>query len=336
MPSSPAAIADRTDAFPHVRGLYDYWARRTRQADAQPLPDMQARILLDMLGLGLEQTMRHVGIETPDYPTFEAWIAATAGLPDPDALDRYHAWLDGAPVPDATRRRLRAIEDAPPVLDAADLAHWDEHGYVIVRSAITADEAKAAETLLWRTVQARPEDTDSWYRVRNNGIMVQVFQDPALDAIRRSARAHKAFAQLWGTANLWSSVDRMSFNPPERPGRAFPGPKLHWDVSLTLPIPFATQGILYFTDTSANQGAFELVPGFHRGIESWLDGLGDADPRQVDLSAEAQRIAARAGDLIIWRHELPHGASPNSADRPRMAQYMTMYSPDYQAQTVWR
>ena len=40
--------------------------------------------------------------------------------------------------------------------------------------------------------------------------------------------------------------------------------------------------------------------------------------------------------LVIWRHELPHGASPNTADRPRMVQYVNRYTPRTIVQRVWR
>jgi len=334
MSASTALAADSGTIFSHVQGLRDYWAMMTGQGPR--LPAMQSRILLDMLGLGLEQTVMFVGRERPDFPDFRSWILATAGLPDPDALARYTAWLEGVPMPEATATRLRAIEEMPPVLDADDLAHWDEHGYVILRQAISLEEARAAEALLWRVEGADPANPATWYGPRNNGIMVQVFQDPALEPARRSPRVHKAFAQLWGTSDLWATVDRMSFNAPERPNRPFQGPGLHWDVSLTLPIPFAIQGLVYFTDTSADQGAFRLVPGFHHRLESWMEGLGDVDPRSVNLDAEAKPIAANAGDLILWRQDLPHGASPNRTDRPRMVQYVTMYSPDYRSQPVWK
>jgi len=337
MATSPASLADPISPLPEIRGLADYWALRTGRAQTSDLSAMQSRMLLDMLGLGLEQTITYLGLEWPDYPTFEAWIVETAGLPDPLLLARYNAWLDGAPPPEAMLERIAAIEAAAPVLDADDLAHWEREGYVILREAITLEEARAAEALLWQQVKGTPDDPQSWFNTpRNNGIMVQHFQDPALEPARRSARVHKAFAQLWGTADLWSTVDRMSFNPPVAPGRAFQGPKLHWDVSLVTPIPFATQGILYLTDTSADQGALQVVPGFQHRIEAWLDGLGDADPREVDLSGEARTIAAGAGDLIIWRQDLPHGASPNRAERPRMAQYINMYSADLESHPVWR
>jgi ectoine hydroxylase-related dioxygenase (phytanoyl-CoA dioxygenase family) len=128
----------------------------------------------------------------------------------------------------------------------------------------------------------------------------------------------------------------MSFNPPARPGSPGLGLRLHWDVSLAVPIPFATQGILYLTDTAADQGALELVPGFHNRLESWLAGLGDRDPRQEDISADAITIAAGAGDLVIWHQALPHGASHNRARQPRMAQYLNMYSPDWRMHPDWR
>ena len=331
------ALLDAHTGLPEIKGLADYWAVLTGRAQASELSLMQSRLLLDMLGLGLEQAITYLGQECPDYPAFEAWIVETAGLPDPLLLARYNAWLDGAPVPETMQRRIAAIDAAAPVLDAEDFAMWESEGYVILREAITREEARAAEALLWRQVKGTPDDPDSWFNsARNNGIMVQYFQDPALEPARRSARVHKAFAQLWDTADLWMTVDRMSFNPPERPGRPFQGPRLHWDVSLTLPIPFATQGILYLTDTSADQGALQLVPGFQHRIEAWLEGLGDADLREVDLSGEARTIAAGAGDLIIWRQDLPHGASPNRAERPRMAQYINMYSADLESHSVWR
>ena len=335
MAASPASPID--PALPEIRGLADYWAVRTGRTQVSDLPEMQSRLLLDMLGVGLEQTLTYLGQEWPDYAAFEAWIVETAGLPDPLLLARYNAWLDGAPVPEAMQRQIEAIDAAAPVLGADDLAMWESEGYVILREAITREEAHAAEALLWRQVKGTPGDPESWFNsARNNGIMVQYFQDPALEPARRSARVHKAFAQLWGTADLWMTVDRMSFNPPEGPGRPFQGPRLHWDVSLALPIPFATQGILYLTDTNADQGALQLVPGFQHRIAAWLDGLGEADPREVDLSGEARTIAAGAGDLIIWRQDLPHGASPNRAERPRMAQYINMYSAGLESHSVWR
>jgi ectoine hydroxylase-related dioxygenase (phytanoyl-CoA dioxygenase family) len=77
------------------------------------------------------------------------------------------------------------------------------------------------------------------------------------------------------------------------------------------------------------------VPGFQHRIAAWLDALGGADPRQVDLSDQTITVPANAGDLVIWRYDLPHGASPNRSDRPRMAQYANMYAPHWVDNPVW-
>lgn len=318
-----------------VQGLHRLWASRTRQPGAEPLPAMQQRILLDALGLGIEQTARQFGLQ-PDYATFEDWILATAGPPDPARLARYHAWLAGDPAPAQTRALLDTVDAMPPVLDADDLARWGADGVVVLRHAITRAEADAVEDLLWRQLGAFPDDPASWYGCATQGIMFQFFQHPAMEPARRSPRIHKAFAQLWGSSDLWATTDRLSFNPPETQRYRFTGPHLHWDTSIALPIPLSMGGILYLTDTAADQGALRVVPGFHHRIEAWLATLGDADPRTIDLSAEAVTIPAGAGDLVIWRNELPHGASANRNTRPRMAQYVSMYPPGWREHPVWR
>lgn len=332
MMSAMAAMIDLSD----VRGFDTLWAQLTFRAPRITPRDQTERMLLDALGLGLEQAIQYLGRERPERGEFEDWVLATAGPPDAEAVARYHAWLDGAPLPECAQARVDAIDAAPAVLDGADLAHWEREGWVVLRQAISASEAAAAEALLWQLVGGDPALPASWYGARGNGIMVQHFQHPALDVARRSPRIHKAFAQLWGTADLWTTIDRMSFNPPETPAHPFQGPRLHWDVSLARPIPFATQGILYLTDTAADQGALTLVPGFHHRLDAWLDAIGEGDPRRIDLDEAAVPIPAGAGDLVIWRQDLPHGASPNRSSRPRMAQYVNYYSPALPVHPEWR
>jgi hypothetical protein len=207
----------------------------------------------------------------------------------------------------------------------------------VLHDAVPKEAREAAVQALWDHLDARADDPETWYRPNDHGIMVQYFQHPAFEANRHSARLHKAFAQLWGTADLWATTDRVGFNVPERPGFMFRGPDLHWDVSVKTPIPFGTQGILYLTDTPSEQGAFTLVPGFQRWGEDWLKCLPPgANPRQQDLHAlGATPVGGRAGDLIIWHQALPHGASPNRGTRPRLVQYINMFPTHYEEQEEW-
>ena len=294
-------------------------------------------LVTDALGLGLEQTQQHLFQNSPSFEEFERWIVETTGGIDPVQIERINAAVSGAPVPPSVSDWLAKIDEMEPVLTTADLAHWAEHGYVIVHDAVPEESRAAAEQVIWNHLGARPDDQDSWYVPNDHGIMVQLFQNPAFTANRRSPRIHKAFAQLWGTSDLWVSTDRVGFNVPERPGWMFRGPNMHWDVSLARPIPFGTQGILYLTDTPPEQGAFTCVPGFQNRIDAWLDGLpAGTNPRTEDLHALGSKpIEGRAGDLIIWDHKLPHGSRPNRGSRPRIVQYLNMYPTRREEREEW-
>lgn len=216
-----------------------------------------------------------------------------------------------------------------PVLTKEDLAFWEENGYVIVRDAVPIENCQAAEQAVWDFLEMDGDNTESWYPdPPRRGIMVEIYQHQALWNNRQSPRLHQAFSEIWGTDKLWVSFDRASMNPPEREDWKFTGPFLHWDMSLDdMPVRLKVQGVLYLADTPSNQGAFTCIPGFHRKLEEWMKNLpSDADPRRVirEYQDQAVPIAANAGDLIIWHSALPHGSSPNSAELPRMAQYITM------------
>lgn len=287
------------------------------------------RTVMFGLGLALEDTFQYLYQNAPTFEEFEQWILEiNGGSIAPKQIERINATLDGKEYGEELKIWFHKIEADEDVLSENDLAFWEENGYVILRDAVTKEEAKAAETAVWEFLCKNPEDPDTWYggSKKTQGIMVQQFHHEAFRANRNSPRIHKAFAQLWGTVDLWAAIDRVSFNPPERfPDWQFPGPRLHWDMSLELPLHFGIQGILYLTDTSKEQGAFTCIPAFHKRIESWLKSLPkDKDPRCESFEGEATPIAANAGDLIIWHQALPHGSSPNRADYPRIVQYVNM------------
>ncbi|MCJ2187027.1 phytanoyl-CoA dioxygenase family protein [Novosphingobium beihaiensis] len=322
-------------SFAAVRGLEDFWTRGREGRRATPEESHADKVMLSALGIGIGEVLSALYNTELDFPAFCGWIAANAGAPDTDRIARYHAWRGGAPLPSTTRATLDAIDAMAAVLSSEDLAHWDEHGFIVVPGAISPDEAAAAERALWEALNASPRDPASWPCAETEGIWVNLYHHPAMEPARRSARAFKAFAQLWGTADLWPTIDRLGFNPPVTKWHGYRGGGIHWDVSLARPIPFGTQGILYLTDTAADQGALRVVPGFHRTIDSWLDGEGREDPRSHDFTAQARPIPAGAGDLVIWHHALPHDASPNRSQKPRLVQYLNMFSADVPANPIW-
>jgi ectoine hydroxylase-related dioxygenase (phytanoyl-CoA dioxygenase family) len=246
--------------------------------------------------------------------------------------------LAGQPYGEELQNSLKRTEESADVLTAEDLEFWEENGYVIVREAVSREQARATETAVWEFLGMEPNDPASWYeKPIGKGIMMDFYHHPTLLENRRAPRIQKAFAQLWKTADLWATTDRTSFNPPETKNYCFPGPRLHWDMSLEPPFHFGTQGLLYLCDTPAEQGAFRCVPKFHRKLEKWLKDLPEnTDPRQVDLEAEAVSIAAHAGDFVVWHHALPHGSSPNRGKYPRIVQYLNMYPLEFTENEEWR
>jgi hypothetical protein len=68
------------------------------------------------------------------------------------------------------------------------------------------------------------------------------------------------------------------------------------------------------------------VPGFQHRIQEWLGQLAvGSDPNMQDLHALGSKaIGGQSGDLIIWHQLLPHGASPNLGNQPRIVQYINM------------
>ena len=308
--------------------LEDLWRRLTRRRPNSKSNWLLDSIVLEGLGLPLEEARQYLARTQPAFGEFEQWILErNDGLIEPLRLERLNATIAQTPYSAGLQSALRTIETSGPVLSKNDLSFWEENGYVVLHEAISAPACRAAERAIWDFLRMNPDDPATWYQPSTHGIMRQFFHHPTLRANRKSTRIHKAFAQIWGAADLWMTVDRVSFNPPERPGWKFPGPDLHWDVTLASPIPFGVSGMIYLTDTESTQGAFTCVPGFHRRIDVWLKSLpAGAAPRREDLeSLGAVPIAGRAGDLIIWHKALPHGSRPNRSTRPRIVQYLSMH-----------
>jgi len=215
------------------------------------------------------------------------------------------------------------------VLSREDLRFFKKNGYVVAREVVSRAQAERTARAAWDFAGMDPDDPETWYPEEHRGIMVEMYQHQLQWDNRTAPRVHQAFAQVWGTDQLWVSHDRVSISPPARDPDA-PEHGLHWDKGdeglARRPVPFGVQGILYLTDTPPEQGAFICVPGFQHRIEAWLDALPQGEnPRAQDLLAlGAERIPARAGDLVIWQTALPHTASLNRGQAPRVAQYITM------------
>lgn len=276
------------------------------------------KALLDLSGIGLEPGIQalHRSNRLSDFIAF---------------LTPYLQQLDL----DALNQQLRDLkqqsnEPVPQVLNAEQLEFWQREGYLVVPAVLSAEQCQQSCEVIWQYLQADPQQPDSWYQKTDKmqKIMLQLFRHPVLDANRDVPLIRQIFQQLWQRTDLVMTTDRVSFNPPETALWSFPGPDMHWDVELITPVPYATQGLIYLTDTEEQQGAFSCVPGFHLKIDDWIKNSGKSAmelQQQNWADWPVKAIAAKAGDLIIWHQALPHGASRNLYHLPRMVHYINMY-----------
>jgi hypothetical protein len=114
---------EQQDGLDYVPGLRDFW---TARMTGEPLGfDQRQRLVLDALGLGLEQTLQFIFQNRPDFNQFSEWVTETASAPDPIRIERLRSALTGAPPPAPIARQLAEIQSMAPVLDADDLASWE-------------------------------------------------------------------------------------------------------------------------------------------------------------------------------------------------------------------
>ena len=322
-----------------VMHLKRYWQKCQLKKDGSLASDAFPEewnidiILLSALGLGLEQTLKEIYNSLKDFNDFENWVLSinNGELPK-EKIEQLNRYIHN--------RENGIVEgEIEKVLDESDISFWNVNGYLIIRNVISGQDCEDTINAICDFIDIERDDPSTWYNNHpaRQGIMVQLFQHPALEKNRLSEKIRKAYEQLWSRKDLWVNTDRVGFNPPETSFWKFPGPKMHWDVSLACPIPFGLQGILYLADTASNQGVFTLVPGFHNKIESWLGSLPPSvNPRNEDIYALGTKpIEAKAGDFIIWHQALPHGSSPNTSELPRFVQYINYAPLDAEVNEVW-
>tara|TARA_R110000744_G_scaffold119126_2_gene222294 strand:+ start:3235 stop:4242 length:1008 start_codon:yes stop_codon:yes gene_type:complete len=287
--------------------------------------------VFNALGLGTEPTIKYLMQSNNSFDQFESWILKNGRISKP-IIEQFNAVV-------SSEKENHFIPEET-VFNQSELEQWHQNGYIILKNAVPEIDCIKTVNLIYNTIEANSSEPDSWYKPHplKNGIMIQLFNSPILESNRLSKKIQIAYQQLWNRKDLLVSMDRVSFNPPETRSYKFPGPKLHWDVSLKTPIPFGLQGLLYLSDTDENQGAFTVIPGFHKNIENWLKNLNDDEnPRDINLLNDYKKkhIAAKAGDFIIWNQCLPHGSSPNTSDKPRIVQYINYQPIDLEYQAEW-
>jgi ectoine hydroxylase-related dioxygenase (phytanoyl-CoA dioxygenase family) len=235
------------------------------------------------------------------------------------------------------------------VLSEDDWKFWKENGYIVIKNAVSCEQAQTTANFLWEFEEKNPDNAETWYappraemqmkELTNTG-MVEVYNNQYLWNNRQMQSVYDAFVDIWGTEKLWVTIDRANLNFPMRAGFEYKG-FIHWDYDPDTK-PVNVQGVLALADqTDENMGGFQCVPELFRTYDTWkLTQPETRDHFKPDVSGfELKKVKMQAGDLLIFNSLQPHGIRPNrSNNKVRIAQYISMMpaEEDNEALRQWR
>ncbi len=271
-----------------------------------------------------------------------------------EMANQAHEEIPGNPsTATSSKQKLNDRANGVPlrVMSEEDWKFWIHNGYIVIKNAISREQAQRTAEFLWEFDEKDPNDPETWYAPPRAAMkmkeltgtgMVEVYNNQHLWNNRQEQRVYDAFVDIWGTEKLWVTIDRANLNFPNRPGHEKKG-FIHWDYDPETR-PQNVQGVLALADqTDENMGGFQCIPWLYRNYDTWkLSQPEDRDHFQPDITGLEDKIVKvplEAGDLLIFNSTQPHGIRPNkSGNKVRIAQYISMMpaEEDNEALRDWR
>ena len=254
--------------------------------------------------------------------------------------DNEHKEIPGNPsTAKSSIQKLRssASKDTLRVLTMNQWNFWIENGYIVVKNAVSREQALKTAEFIWEFDDKDPFDPSTWYaearaememkELAGTG-MVEVYNNQHLWNNRQTQRVYDSFVDIWGTEKLWTTIDRANLNFPIRPGFEYKG-FIHWDYDPDTK-PQNVQGVLALGDqTDQEMGGFQCIPWLYKNYDTWKlsqpEDRNKFQPEISNLEDKIVKVSLEAGDLLIFNSTQPHGIRPNnSKDKVRIAQYISM------------
>lgn len=254
--------------------------------------------------------------------------------------NKYHEKIPGNPTTATSssfKLNDRSNKNPLRVLSEEDWKFWIYNGYIVIKDAISKEQASKTANFLWEFEDKDENDASTWYAPPRAEIemtelagtgMIEVYNNQALWNNRQTQKIYDAFVDIWGTEKLWVTIDRANLNFPIKPGYTYKG-FIHWDYDPETR-PQNVQGVLALADQNdLDMGGFQCIPELYRSYDKWKLGQPvDRDRFNPDITKYEDKIIKvklNAGDLLIFNCTQPHGIRPNlSKNKVRIAQYISM------------
>jgi Phytanoyl-CoA dioxygenase (PhyH) len=218
-----------------------------------------------------------------------------------------------------------SVLPAIPLFTADHRLQLQKRGFTRVESVIPKELTSRVLDSLTDVSSIDFNDHSTWYNLPDvyPGIIPSHHHQSQWD-IRQHPRLFQVFSELWGSTDLWVSMDRIAFVPPMRAHEPV-NCTLHWDMDPRT--EFIWQAMVYLTDAPTKRAPFTAAPDVFQNLMAWWARHPElTDFSEADFSnEESVMVPGNAGDLIIWDSRLPHGPGPNRNQLPRVMQAVTMF-----------
>lgn len=207
-------------------------------------------------------------------------------------------------------------------------AALDTHGYVVVTGVLTAAQCDRACGQTWDWLEAlspaiRRAEPDTWATanrpIHSRGLIQHYNVGFQRASIEVRMLASRVFAELYGTAELWTSFDGISVTRRPNGNRFVQFDDLadweerKWDkdsvhVDITGPGFEWYQGGVALTDQREDEHVFVCVPQSHLHHDRVMTLAGKVTTKNFLVMNDAQKCFLRDTGLDIVRVPVPRGA----------------------------
>jgi hypothetical protein len=225
------------------------------------------------------------------------------------------------------------------MLTKKDIAHFKEHGYVVLPNFIDQHQISEWNDQFWTHISAHPENPTTW----PDNYVIDDFSTKPL--FGRLTQMEEVVKQLGG-GDFSGGGGSMLVQWPKHDG--------HWNMPESGHIDgygpngwsggFMLGATAYLEDVNDEGGAFVFWPGSHHKTHQYflenpthIDGsFTERDDWQSrnwrifsDRSKRSpEQFSAQAGDVIFWHCFLCHTGSVNILDRPRLGLFSRWHHND--------
>ncbi|MFC5410185.1 phytanoyl-CoA dioxygenase family protein [Larkinella bovis] len=221
-------------------------------------------------------------------------------------------------------------------LDNHQINQFVRDGFVRIDHAFSPQTAEEARSLLWRDIDADPNDSATWTKPV---VRLGMYTQEPFVAAANTEILHRAFDQLVGPGN-WIPCRSMGtfpvrFPSPDDPGDAgwhvdasFPGtdPTHFFDWRINLRSRGRALLMLFlFSDVGENDAPTRIRVGSHRDVARLLEPAGEPGLSFQDLAQKLDTLpqhpeqlsTGKAGTVYLCHPFLVHAAQPHRGHEPR-------------------